>query len=553
MEGTIFETMSREELIAFALKMQGQNIAIDAENIALKSGKVAVDAENIALKSEKVAVDAENIALKSKVQELISKNLVISQQLDKLRRAMFGSKSERFIPSDPSQLELDLGLSMEVAKKDAELEKIEYTREKKQRKEKPVREALPADLPRVVIEIEPGMDTTGMKYIGDEVTEVLELTPATMFVIQYRRKKYIALGTDEKTVIVCGKLPSRPIEKGIAGAALLAYIVIEKFLWHIPFYRQWQRFASRGIKIPTSTMGDWSAQVAQLLLVLYDELKKRTLASGYIQADETHIKVLESEKKGSTHKGYYWLYRSVLQKIVLFDYQPGRGKAGPIRMLLDYKGWLQTDAYAAYDGFEQKSGVFLVGCLAHVRRYFEQALDNDKEKATWMLEKIKDLYAIERKAREAEMTHDQRKKLRQDESLDILNQIGGWLQENCTKVLPQSSIGKAIGYFMGRYKYICRIVEDGQLEIDNNLAENQIRPIAIGRKNYLFAGSHDAARNAATIYTLLGTAKANGLDPQEWLTDVLTRIQDHPINRIEELLPLKDQYKPAEVTAKQVS
>lgn len=525
MEGTVFDAMSREELIAFALKMQGRGIATDAENIALKA----------------------------KVEELVSRNLDIARQLDQLRRMVFGSKSERFVPSAPGQLELDLGLSMEVAKQDAELEKVEYTREKKKRKEKPVREALPADLPRVVIEIEPGMDTTGMRHIGDEVTEVLEYAPGRLFVTQYRRKKYIAAGTDEKTVIVCGQLPSRPIDKGIAGPALLAHIVIEKFLWHIPFYRQWQRFASRGIKIPTSTMGDWSAQVARLLLLLYDELRKRTLASGYIQADETHIKVLESEKKGSAHKGYYWLYRSALQKIVLFDYQPGRGKAGPIRMLLDYKGWLQTDAYAAYDGFEQKSGVFLVGCLAHVRRYFEQALDNDKEKAAWMLERIGELYAIERKAREAGMTHDQRKKLREDESLHILIQIGGWLQENCTGVLPQSAIGKAIGYFMGRYKYICRIVGDGQLEIDNNLAENEIRPIAIGRKNYLFAGSHDAARNAATIYTLLGTAKANGLDPQEWLTDVLARIQDHPVNRIAELLPLKGEYKHAGTPVEQVA
>jgi transposase len=523
MEGTFFETMSREELIAFALLAQ--------ERIA--------------------ASDAEKLALKGKLEDLISRNLKIADQLALLQRMHFGKKSERFIPSDPGQLQLDLELSMQVAKKDAELEKIEYIREKKKRPEKPVREALPADLPRVVVDIEPGIDTTGMKYIGDEITEVLELKPATMVVIQYRRKKFIAASTDEKTTIICGKLPSRPIDKGIAGPGLLAHIIIEKFLWHIPFYRQWQRFASRGIKIPTSTMGDWFAQVAQLLMVLYDELKKRMVASQYVQADETPVKVLESEKKGSTHKGYYWLYRAESQKIILFDYQPGRGKAGPIRMLLNFKGWLQTDAYAAYDNFEQKSGVFLVGCLAHVRRYFEQALDNDKEKATWMLEKIKDLYAIERRARESEMTHDQRRQLRQEESLPILNQIGEWLQDNTHKVLPSSSIGKAVQYFGARYRYICRIVDDGQLEIDNNLAENAIRPIAIGRKNYLFAGTHEAAKKAAAIYTLLSTAKANGLDPQEWLADVLTRISDHPINKINELLPLKDEYKPVRTVNRQ--
>ena len=525
MEGTVFDAMSREELLAFALRAQARAVASETENIALKAT----------------------------VEALASRNLEIARQLDQLRRMVFGSKSERFVPSDPGQLELDLGLSMEAARKDAQMERIEYTREKKQRKEKPVRQPLPADLPRVVIEIEPGMDTTGMRYIGDEVTEELEYRPATLFVNQYRRRKYVAMGTDEKTAIVCGKLPSRPIEKGIAGPALLAHVIIEKFLWHIPFHRQWQRFASRGIKIPASTMGDWCAQVARLLTILYDELKKRTLASGYIQADETHIKVLESEKKGSTHRGYYWLYRAVLQGIVLFDYQPGRGKAGPARMLLDYKGWLQTDAYAAYDGFEDKAGIFLVGCLAHVRRYFEQALANDKERAEWMLGKIKDLYDIERRAREAEMGHGQRKKLRQDESLGILNEIGRWLQENCTRVLPKSAIGIALGYFMGRYKYVCRIVEDGQLEIDNNLAENQIRPIAVGRKNYLFAGSHDAARNAALTYSLLATAKANGLDPEAWLADVLARIQDHPVSRIAELLPLQGEYKPAGAPVQQLA
>ena len=291
MEGTFFETMSREELIAFALLAQ--------ERIA--------------------ASDAEKLALKGKLEDLISRNLKIADQLALLQRMHFGKKSERFIPSDPGQLQLDLELSMQVAKKDAELEKIEYIREKKKRPEKPVREALPADLPRVVVDIEPGIDTTGMKYIGDEITEVLELKPATMVVIQYRRKKFIAASTDEKTTIICGKLPSRPIDKGIAGPGLLAHIIIEKFLWHIPFYRQWQRFASRGIKIPTSTMGDWFAQVAQLLMVLYDELKKRMVASQYVQADETPVKVLESEKKGSTHKGYYWLYRAESQKIILFD------------------------------------------------------------------------------------------------------------------------------------------------------------------------------------------------------------------------------------------
>lgn len=524
MESAIFDAMSKEELVARLRASESRNIVLESENVAVK---------------------AENVAIKSKVEELIAKNLDAAHQLELLRRQIFGAKSERFVPGDPNQLELDLGLSMEIAKKDAAKENA-VPRKKKDRKEKPRREALPADLPRTVVCIEPlGVDTANMTCIGYDSTEVLGYKPAQLFVIEYRRNKYIAKATDEKTTFIIGNLPSRPIDKGIASAALIAHILAEKFLWHIPFYRQWQRFASRGIKIPASTMGGWSDKSCKLLEILWDELRKRMLASGYVQADETHIKVLESEKKGSTHKGYFWLYRAAALKIVLFDYQPGRCKAGPVRMLLGYKGWLQTDAYSAYDGFELVEGIFLVGCLAHVRRYFEQALGNDKEKATWMLEKIKDLYAIERNARDAGMTHGQRKDLRQENSLPILNQIGEWLTVNCTKVLPKSPIGEAINYFAGRYKYICRIVQDGQLEIDNNLAENAIRPIAIGRKNYLFAGTHDAAKNSAIIYSLMGTAKENGIDPEAYLADVLDRIQGHPINRIAELLPLKDEYKPA--------
>ena len=530
MDSSKLGLMSKEELIAFALRVQEHNIAFQAENITLKS---------------------ENIALNAKVEDLVSSNMEIAHQLDVLRRLHFGSKSERFVPGDPNQLVLDLGLAVEAARKDAPKEKAAIAREKKKRKERPVRLPLPASLPRNVIWIEPGVDTTGMTYLRDEVTEELEYVPSYFIVNQFRRKVYLAAGTDEKTASFCGDLPSRPIAKGIAGPGLIAWIVVEKFLWHIPFYRQSKRLASKGFKIPDSTMGDWFAKAGGLLELLWDELRKRTVESGYVQSDDTPINVLAGEKKGKAHKGYHWIYRAVLPKIILFDYQPGRGMAGPVRMLMGFKGWLQSDGYAAYDNFEDRTGIFLVGCLAHVRRYFERALDNDKERAAWMLRKIGDLYDLERKAREEKMTHGQRKELRQEFSLPILNEIGEWLQENCTKALPKSAIGVAINYFMGRYKYICRITEDGRLEIDNNLAENAIRPIAIGRKNYMFAGSHGAARNAAIIYSLLGTAQANGIDPQAWLTDVLSRIQDHPVNRIGELLPMEGEYKPAVATPRQ--
>lgn len=501
--------MSKDELVAYAVGLQ-------AENAVILTAKAAAEA----------------------------KALGYFNELEKLKRLIYGAKSERFVPVDPNQLQLDFGQAMEVARQEAEKEKITYVREKKKRKETPVREPIPAHFPRNVIQLEPldadgeKIDTTGMKCIGEEVTEELEYHPEVLFVNQYRRKKYVANTSDEKTEIIIAKLPCRPIEKGIPGPGLLAWIIIEKFLWHIPFYRQSQRFASKKIKIPDSTMGEWFARCCELLEPLYEELIRLALASGYVQADETPLKVLDKDSKNGVVRGYHWVYHAPVERIVVFDYRPGRSKAGPARMLVEYKGWLQTDAYAAYDNFEEREGVFLVGCLAHARRKFEEALGNDKARAEWMLGKMRELYAVEREAREGKLDHAQRLDLRAQKSRPLFGQIAEWVLENQSQVLPQSAIGKAIYYLIGRFEYIARILEDGQLEIDNNLVENAIRPIALGRKNYLFAGSHAGAKNAAIIYSLLGTAKMNGLDPFEWLRNTLAVIAGHPINKIAELLPI---------------
>jgi transposase len=286
-------------------------------------------------------------------------------------------------------------------------------------------------------------------------------------------------------------------------------------------------------------MAGWIDQCCDLLDPLYQRLRQKILDSGYVQADETPIKVLDSEKKGAAHQGFHWTYQSPVEGLVLFDYRPGRSRSGPAYILRDYKGWLQTDGYAAYDDFEKREGIFLVGCLAHVRRYFEKALDYDKVNAGWVLGRIRELYAIEREAKEAGMGHEGRKALRELKALPVINELGIWLRDNYKVFLPKSPMGEAVNYFLGRFNYVARYLQDGQLEIDNNLAENAIRPIAIGRKNYLFAGSHEGARRAAMLYSFLGTCKRNGVEPFAWLRDTLAKIQDHPINRIEELLPVR--------------
>ena len=261
------------------------------------------------------------------------------------------------------------------------------------------------------------------------------------------------------------------------------------------------------------------------------------LSSGYIQADETPIQVLEEDKKGSTHRGYYWVYHSPEKKLVLFDYRPGRGREGPQDILQTFEGYLQTDAYSAYDSFD-KGKIKLLHCMAHARRMFEKALGNDNVRANHALFKIQSLYAIERYFRENEISTEEKLQLRQQDAVPILKEMELWMKEEIIKVTPQSLIGKAIAYSLSRWDKLSLYASDGRLEIDNNLVENSIRPVAIGRKNYLFAGSHDAAQRAAVIYSLLGTCKKNNIEPEQWLKNTLSVIADYKTNQLSKLLPI---------------
>jgi hypothetical protein len=254
-------------------------------------------------------------------------------------------------------------------------------------------------------------------------------------------------------------------------------------------------------------------------------------------ADETPIPVQTSNKPGSTHKGYHWVYYSPLDKLVCFDYKKTRGRDGPKAFLKDFTGALQTDGYNAYNIFEAKEYVTLLACMAHARRKFEHALDNDPKRAEYAMEKIQALYRIEKEARESNLSHEQRKTLRQEKAKPILQEFEQWMKEQLPEVLPKSMIGKAINYTMGLWNRLIRYIDDGKWEIDNNLVENSIRPVALGRKNYLFAGSHEAAKQAAMIYSFLGTCKLNNVEPFQWLKETLSRIPDQSIQKLDELLP----------------
>ncbi len=460
---------------------------------------------------------------------------VLKYELAELKRMIFGVKSERFIapvPNQPTLFELPEAEVIEKPK-----EEITYTRNKSKVKNHPLRLELPAHLPRKREVIEPEELPEGAKKIGETITEVLDYTPSNIFVRQIIRPKYVVSQDDEKTQIVTAALPSLPIPKGNAGAGLLAHILISKFVDHLPFYRQAQIFKRQQLTISESTIGGWFNASCRLLEPLYETLKNKMLSTDYLMADETPIPVQTRDKPGATHKGYHWVYYDPGNKLVLFDYQKTRGREGPDELLKNFVGFLQTDAYTAYNNLRNRANIIQMACMAHARRKFEHALNNDPALATEALVMFGKLYEIERDAREQNLSHDDIKALRQEKSLPVLLQMEAWLKEKMNLVLPKSAIGQAIAYTLALWPRLTRYIEQGRFNIDNNLTENSIRPVALGRKNYMFAGSHAAAQHAAIVYSLLATCKINNVEPFEWLSKTLSQISDHPVNQLHKLLP----------------
>ena len=481
--------------------------------------------------------NAETITIsKKEYAEMKSELADLKFRLSELNRLIFGAKSERFVAVDPQQMSLFEVAAEEKTKK--QTEQISYTRSKKEDKKQPIRTELPAHLPRKVEVIEPENLPENAKKIGETITEVLDYQPADLFVRQIVRPKYIISSTDEKTEIVIAQLPSLPIAKGNAGTGLISQILISKFVDHLPFYRQIQIFKRQNVNLAESTLNGWFNAGCRILEPLFEVLKQKLLSTDYLMADETPISVLTKDKPGSTHKGYHWVYYDPVNKLAVFDYRKTRGREGPDEMLKSFSGHLQTDGYVAYTKLENHENIVLLACMAHARRKFEHALNNDYDRATFALKLIQSLYAIEQKARDNDFDYQQIKELRQSESVPLLKQFEQWLKKEIYNVLPQSAIGKAISYTLNLRERLESYTKDGRFQIDNNLIENSIRPVALGRKNYLFAGSHEAAQQAAMMYSLLACCKINNIEPFNWLKNTLTQIQDYPANKIHELLPI---------------
>ena len=494
--------------------------------------------------------------LEEKITNFEDKIRQLTDQLAWYRRRFWKASSEKYIPQDPSQRRLDFdGLDIlpqeEAVIKEAAKEIVTYERRKAEKEKKqPSRLPLPENLRREEEVIEPeGIDENWIR-IGEEVTEVLEHKPGELFVRRIVRPKY-ALRKDLQLLqedreengqknMKIATLPLLPLPRSNAGASLLSELLIGKYVYHLPFHRSIAMFKMAGVSIPASTVNGWFFGSSDLLRALYYRLREIVLSTDYIQVDESTVPVIDNEKHMAV-KSYLWVVRSVMKNLMFFHYDKGsRAQKVVIELLQNYQGAVQTDGYDAYSIYENKKGVLLLGCWAHARRKFNDALKEDESGAKYALEQIGMLYNVEAMATDKGMDHVERAALRERLAYPILCAFEKWIVNYYPKVLQQGRMYKALTYTYSLFQRLSRYHLDGRYQIDNNLVENAIRPLALGRKNYLFCGNHDAAENAAIMYSLLGCCKSYDVNPREWLTDVLTKIPyyNNDYNRdLAELLP----------------
>lgn len=412
------------------------------------------------------------------------------------------------------------------------------------------RQRLPRDLPRqrVVHDVPPaeracpgcGRERTA---IGEEVSEQLDYQPASLFVVEHVRRKY-ACGHCQEHVGTADK-PAQPIDKGLPGPGLLAHVAVSKYLDHLPLYRLERIFGRHGLDLARSTLCDWMAAAARRLAPLAELLRERVLRSRVLHTDDTPVPVLEAGR-GATRQARLWVYLGDRDHpYTAYDYTPTHARDGPARFLGDFRGYLQADAFAGYDGIYATGRVVEVACWAHARRKFYDARTADPERAHAALAWIRRLYDVEDKGKP--LADAARAALRQAEAVPLLTAFGQWLTEQRPAVLPKGPMGQAIAYALSNWPALGRYPEAGFLAIDNNAAERALRGIAVGRKNWLFCGSDAGGRTAAVLASVLVSSQRHGLDPFAYLRDVLARLPEHPADRLDDFLP--DRWAASAATA----
>jgi transposase len=479
--------------------------------------------------------------LLSREHEIEHLKLLLAQ----LRRLRFGRKSEK-LDQRIEQLELKLEeLECRKAEQAVQAEtQVPSSAAAASPKAKPVRRPLPEHLPRETRTYAPQQESCPqcggeLRHLGEDVSEMLEYVPARFKVIRHVRPKLSCTGCDR---IVQAPAPSRPIARGLAGPALLAHVLVSKYANHLPLYRQVEIYAREGIELERSTLADWVGGTSHLLEPLVEAVRRHVMATGKLHADDTPVPVL-APGQGKTKTGRLWTYvrddrpaNDSSPPAVWFCYSPDRKGEHPKVHLRNFAGFLQADGYAGFHHLYQEGRIQEAACWAHVRRkFYDIHVAHASPLAAEALQRIAALYAVESDIRGK--PPEERREGRHQRSIPLLASLRAWLEQTLPSLSRKSETAAAIRYTLSRWTALLRYCTDGRLEIDNNAAERALRAVALGRKNYLFAGSDAGGERAANLYTLIGTAKLNAIDPEAYLRHILTHIADHPINRIDQLLP----------------
>lgn len=528
-----------------------QDLAAHQQQAATYQRELALQQQQAAAYQQQLTAQQQQVeGCKHEINQYKQELLVLQHELNQLRRRVFGVTSDNQVKKALEAGQLDLfslnapaeAVEVSEALLAEEIKESREAQEKKIRKGGAPRMVFPEHLEVEDVIIDPQGDLTQYHVIGQEVTEILVHQPEKFKIKRIVRQKWALNNPQdiEHKGVLIAPLPSRTVKRGLFDESVLVHLLISKYIDHLPLHRLGMMFQRQNIHIPASTLSDNVAMAAGALKPIYQAIKREALANRYLQVDETEFKVQRSGKKGSCHRGYMWVYHAPCDGLVFFDYQPGRDHTGPAGILKDFKGVLQTDAYKVYQSlFANKEGVTHLYCMAHIRRKFDEAASHDLKRASYAVKQIAALYAIEKEIRESAtpLAEEDIVAIRMERCLPVLKEMKAWLEQQYA-AKPVGPIATAIAYALPLWDAMSVYLLHGHLRIDNNEIENAIRPLAIGRKNYLFAGTHETAQNAAIIYSLFATCKKHQVNPYLWLSDVLAKINDPDYEgRYSDLMP----------------
>lgn len=542
-------TIDKEELIR---QLMADRDRLFRENSRLRAAQEVSPKKAHQAYDEQLA--AKNTLINEKEALLQKKDVRIAQlekQVNYLKRQLYGGKAERYINPDPQarQLELFEGIDILPGEKEAAAQAEQEIRNEKEARAKrmekakksAIRKALPEHLERKIEHLYPeGYNPEEWDLLDANeplYTEILMKEPTKFYVLRTYRHKAIRKADH---VIVTANCPIKPIAKSYASSSLLADLMVDKYVDHIPFYRQHKQFERLGMKIPESTILGWFQGVSDLLMPLHFRLWELMKKTDYLQCDETTLPIVRNDKH-KTVKGYIWLVRDPTSGRQYFYWDKGsRSGEVVLKLFSGYQGALQTDGYERYELLDGRKGVMLLACWAHARRKFSDSIKNDKERAESALDQIQLLYEVERQIKDQSLSFEDAAKLRERLAYPIMVRFEKWLVAEHAKVIKGSPIEKAILYTYNRFNKLSRYHLDGRYNIDNNGIENAARPVAVGRKNYLFCQNDDTAESTAIIYSLMGCCKAAEVDFRKWLIYFLDHVHDYDENYdkdIADLLP----------------